>query len=200
MSAFSPASDALVRSAACAAGGTGCIAQGSFALHPHPALAAPPFSLRGTATRDARRLVVGYELRGDNRLLRLPLPTRPGPADGLWQHTCLELFIAGDGDPAYREFNFAPSGEWASYAFAGYRVRDETGPRVQPVLDWQFDDGALRLRVQLSARDLPAGDWKLGIAAVLEDEQGGLSYWALQHPAPAPDFHHRDGFILTLTE
>ncbi|HEX5802820.1 MAG TPA: DOMON-like domain-containing protein [Azospira sp.] len=172
----------------------------AFTLHPHPALAAPPFSLSGTATRDARRLVVHYELRGDNRQLRLPLPTRPAPADGLWQHTCLELFIAGGNGEAYREFNFAPSGEWASYAFAAYRARDAAPPRVQPVQDWQFDDGALRLRIQLSARDLPAGDWRLGIAAVLEDQSGGLSYWALQHPSPRPDFHHRDGFILTLTE
>lgn len=172
----------------------------SFTLHPHPALAAPPFTLSGTATRDARRLVVRYELRGDNRRLRLPLPTRPAPADGLWRRTCLELFIAGDDDAAYREFNFAPSGEWASYAFSSCRARNEAAPLVPPVQDWQFDDGALRLRAQLYAIDLPAGNWRLGLAAVLEDQQGGLSYWALHHPSPDPDFHHRDGFALTLTD
>ena len=26
--------------------------------------------------------------------------------------------------PAYREFNFSPSGQWAAYGFSGYRQRD----------------------------------------------------------------------------
>jgi hypothetical protein len=38
----------------------------------------------------------------------------------------------------------------------------------------------------------------LGLAAVLEDRQGRLSYWALAHLADRPDFHHPDSFILEL--
>ena len=35
-------------------------------------------------------------------------------------------------------------------------------------------------------------------AAVVEETDGRLSYWALTHPAERPDFHHRDGFVLPL--
>ena len=35
-------------------------------------------------------------------------------------------------------------------------------------------------------------------AAVVEETDGRLSYWALTHPAERPDFHHRDGFVLVL--
>jgi len=38
----------------------------------------------------------------------------------------------------------------------------------------------------------------LGLSAVLEDRDGGFSYWALVHPPGKPDFHHRDCFALTL--
>jgi hypothetical protein len=31
---------------------------------------------------------------------------------------------------------------------------------------------------------------------VIEDQSGGVSYWALAHPPGKPDFHHADGFAL----
>ena len=41
-----------------------------------------------------------------------------------------------------------------------------------------------------------AGHWRIALAAVIEDENGGLSYWALRHPPGKPDFHHPNGFAL----
>ena len=32
--------------------------------------------------------------------LRIPPPTKPGPADELWKHTCFEVFIGIKGEPA----------------------------------------------------------------------------------------------------
>src|SRR5690606_4833582 len=46
--------------------------------------------------------------------LLLPAPQAPGPADGLWAHTCCEAFVAVAGETGYREYNFSPSGQWAS--------------------------------------------------------------------------------------
>ena len=43
-----------------------------------------------------------------------------------------------------------------------------------------------------------AGGLRLALAAVLEDQQGALSYWALAHPPGKPDFHHPVGFTLEL--
>lgn len=39
---------------------------------------------------------------------------------------------------------------------------------------------------------------ELGVTAVLERQNGQLSYWALHHPAAEADFHHREGFCLRM--
>jgi hypothetical protein len=39
---------------------------------------------------------------------------------------------------------------------------------------------------------------RMALAAVVEEEDGRLSYWALQHAPGNPDFHHPDGFTLEL--
>jgi len=46
-----------------------------------------------------------------------------------------------------------------------------------------------------------AADTKLqfGFAAVLEQKNGNLSYWALTHNGVDPDFHRRDSFLLELS-
>jgi hypothetical protein len=43
-----------------------------------------------------------------------------------------------------------------------------------------------------------AATWRLGLSAVLEEADGGKSYWALTHPHGKPDFHHADCFALEL--
>ena len=39
---------------------------------------------------------------------------------------------------------------------------------------------------------------RLALAAVVEEDDGRLSYWALQHAPGNPDFHHPEGFALEL--
>jgi len=73
--------------------------------------------------------------RGDVERVRLPPARAPRIAQGLWRYTCCEIFVARVGSPAYHEFNFAPSGEWAAYAFERYRegvlLRDDSlDPRI----------------------------------------------------------------------
>src|SRR5438128_11633958 len=80
-------------------------------------------------------LALTYTLNGDSTRLRIPPPRSPRRADRLWQHTCFEAFVSAKGDVAYHEFNFAPSGEWAAYAFYRYRegaplVEDEIAPSI----------------------------------------------------------------------
>ena len=118
-------------------------------------------------------------------------------------HTCCECFIAVEGDPGYYEFNFSPSRQWAVYVFSNYRegapLTDETlDPRiaVRRFGDRLELDASIALD-RLSARYVN-GTLKIGLSAVIEDTEGGLSYWALAHPTGKPDFHHRDAFALRL--
>jgi len=39
---------------------------------------------------------------------------------------------------------------------------------------------------------------KVGLSAIVEDENGTLTYWALKHAPGEADFHSPDGFLLDL--
>lgn len=143
-----------------------------------------------------------YALTADLHLLRLPVrSTRPGPADGLWRQTCFEAFAGTMDDTGYHEFNFSPSGDWAIFAFTDERIRSTHQPAWQAHhLLRHHDTDRLVLDAWLSPDSQgPAGDdWRLGLSAVIETNDGELSYWALAHPSSRPDFHHRGGWTARL--
>lgn len=149
-------------------------------------------------------LVAIYECDCAAGVLRLPDARSAEAADGLWRHTCCELFVGVAGDAAYREYNFSPSGQWAMYRFSAYRVRDSSNPDVAgpaPHIEFASGETAWRLEARLDAAVLPsrAGEQiELGVAVVLEAANGDLSYWALRHAAGQPDFHHRESFVVRL--
>ena len=120
----------------------------------------------------------------------MPAFAGKGRADGLWQTTCFELFLMPGGGRSYCEFNLSPSERWAAYDFAGYRDGMSERPADRE------PQGAMRLgssfaifdaAVPLSA--LPDGICRMNLAAVIEEQDGAKSYWALAHPADKPDFH-----------
>jgi hypothetical protein len=117
-----------------------------------------------------------------------PAEAEPARAEDLWQGTCFEAFLRIPGADAYREWNFAPSGEWAAYDFASHRegrANAEVGEpyiRVEDNLIWW----ALGATIAVDAEAV----WALGVSAILEEKDGIKSYWALAHPAgDEPDFH-----------
>jgi hypothetical protein len=139
-------------------------------------------------------LLLSYELTGDIDELRLPPIVAPTRADELWRHTCFEAFIRPGSNPAYFEFNFAPSTQWAAYEFDGYRSGMRAAEIAAPRIDTLIAPARLSLHATLELRALPPGPWRLGLSAVIEEANGRLSYWALAHPAGRPDFHHADCF------
>lgn len=176
------------------------------ALLCHPATpCAAPLHIAVGVTPQADGLALRFTLQGDLTQVRLPAAMPPGPADGLWHHSCFEAFVATAGAEAYQEFNFAPSGQWAHHRFQRERVLEAApapapAPAAPPRCRWTADQGRLRLDALLPASSLPPAGASLliGLSAVLEAADGALSYWALQHPAPRPDFHHRGGWALRL--
>jgi hypothetical protein len=156
------------------------------------------------ARGEQNRLQVKFRLSGDIAALVLPMPAEPARTDGLWRHTCFEVFIAAADSPEYWEFNFSPSGAWAVYHFGAYRAGME--PVVEataPVITQEAGAGEFTLVVTLDLGWLPrafAGSGlRLGLTAVIEDRAQGLSYWALKHGAEKPDFHRADGFLVALS-
>lgn len=162
--------------------------------------------MRVTCTRQpGGGLGLSYRLTGQVSNLAIPpLQLAPGRWDELWRQTCFEAFVRVPGTTAYREFNFSPSGDWAIYHFRAYR-QSMSSPTVviPPRIHLSQDAGFLQLDVELTPELLgeaamSATDWQVGLCAVVEAQSGEISYWALNHPPGAPDFHHDDGFALRL--
>jgi len=147
-------------------------------------------------------LQMTFRLDGDIPRIRIPPPGVPRIGTELWRHTCFETFVALEGQSAYHEFNFAPSGEWTVYALSGYRnggpVADET---MLPQIAVRSTDSRLELDAIVRLDSLsaihPRAVLRIGLSAVIEASDG-FSYWALRHPTDKPDFHNADGFALLL--
>lgn len=174
-------------------------------LTPHPTISNHAVNrldvrVMRTLAKQAEMLTFTYTLTGDCNNLRIPPPRSPTKVDGLWRHTCFEAFIAEQGKPAYWEFNFSPSGEWACYAFSSYR--NAAPPREEePVPTITTHKMKRQLKVTASMylpQSVLAQPLRLALSAVIEEQSGVLSYWALQHPSDKPDFHHVASFVLTI--
>lgn len=147
-------------------------------------------------------LQMSFRLEGDIPRLRFPAAGVVSIGTDLWRHTCFEAFIAIEGEAAYHEFNFAPSGEWAAYELRAYRdghpVSNETlTPHivVRSTVNRLELDASVRLDFLSDAH--ARAPLRIGLSAVIEASDG-ISYWALRHPSDKPDFHDADGFTLRL--
>jgi hypothetical protein len=171
-------------------------------LRPHIDYPGPAIAIEVEAGRSGDRLSLAYRLSGDVAAVRWPAPAPPGRADELWRHTCFEAFVAPLHSQGYCEVNFSPSGQWATYCFAGYRTGMELAsaepapfsPRVMAktelLLPTEVDLGRLV--------GLAGSPWRLGLTAVIEAADGRVSYWSMAHPTGKPDFHHPDCLALEL--
>ena len=144
-------------------------------------------------------LQIKYALCGLIEEIRFPEVTQPERRDELWKNTCFELFCGRADDGSYVEFNFAPSGQWAAYAFTGYRAGMTELACAPPQIGCTAGEGMFEMTVTL---DLPESlrtlDLVAGFSAVIADRHGRTAYWALAHPPGKADFHHKDCFALQL--
>jgi hypothetical protein len=145
-------------------------------------------------------LVFRYALDADMSRIRAPRPGGGARADGLWKHTCFEAFVAAAA-PGYHELNFSPSLDWAIYRFTAYREGMSLAEIGEaPEISVRRSDQGLELRSAVHLGELTdlrdARLLRVALAAVIEEENGSLSYWGLRHPPGKPDFHHSSGFAL----
>jgi hypothetical protein len=109
------------------------------------------------------------------------------------------LFCGRADDGSYVEFNFAPSGQWAAYAFTRYREGMAELASAPPQINCTAGEGIFEMTVKV---DLPESlrtvDVMAGLSAVIADKDGRTAYWALAHPPGKADFHHKDCFALQL--
>ena len=171
--------------------------------HPHsPNHAIEAIDVHAVRTAE-RKLSLHYAVLGELARISIPAPATPRIGWKLWRHTCCEVFLRAEDAEAYHEFNFSPSGEWTAYAFTRYRegaalTDDSLDPQV--VVEsrpGRFDLYALVDLPRLGAAYARAR-LHVGMAVIIDEQDGGQSYWALRHAPGKPDFHHRDAFALEL--
>jgi hypothetical protein len=148
--------------------------------------------------QDANWLRVRWRIDGALALVVPPFAGR-GRADELWRTTCFEVFARPDGGEGYLELNLSPSERWNAYDFDSYRagIRERPFPR-EPECTLRQGSSFAIFDAAVPAAGLPAGTAALGLAAVIEEHGGTLSYWAMAHPAGKPDFHSPACFAATL--
>lgn len=176
--------------------------------HPASAPAAPMFKLwvnvdRSAAFGRSATLNLFFCVGAPASRFIIPQSTSAARRDELWRATCFEAFLREEGKDAYVEWNFAPSLDWAAYGFTSPRaemsaaeVEAEPYIRVEDNLTWWALGATIAIPADVR--------FDLGLSAVIEEEGGRKSYWALAHPADGidtpPDFHDPTCFLARLPE
>lgn len=170
----------------------------TYELVPHPTFAprhVHAVTCRWSPLTDGR-LMLRYRVDGCGALV-VPEFRGKGRGDELWRRTCFELFL-NDGGGRYREFNFSPSQQWAAYAFADYRTQTgDHAPLLAPEIAADRGQSIFTTTVFIDRREL-LGAQSAALSAVIEEEDGRLSYWALGHGGLKPDFHDPACFRIPL--
>ncbi|MFK4871253.1 DOMON-like domain-containing protein [Novosphingobium sp. ZW T3_23] len=166
----------------------------------HPAH--PPALVRSIETRvigfDASWLRIRWRILGAQKLV-VPSFAGKGRANDLWQTTCFELFLQQPGGSGYIEFNLSPSERWNAYDFSGRRegMTERPMPR-EPECTMRKGSDIAVFDVAIPAAGLPEGPMLSAVTAVIEEEGGVKSYWAMLHRADVPDFHDPACFTVPL--
>lgn len=139
-------------------------------------------------------LTLTYDLSGIDGInwpAPIPIPSRE---NGLWRHTCVELFLATPGNNRYVEFNLSPSGAWNCYQFDDYREGMQQTDTIK-LTQMEADQSTGRI---VATTSFKSSDDQLliGPAVVIEDLDGKIFYFAVEH-SRQPDFHRHDFYIHT---
>jgi hypothetical protein len=175
----------------------------TFLLQPFPSSQSlPNLKIGGSIERNANRLVICYNLKGDLQEVAIALPANP-PArkHELWQDTCLEFFLGIENSDRYWECNLSPSGHWNIYRFDGYRqgMQAEIAFEMLP-FKVELSADSLELVVEIDLDKIVTAERAIAVAitAVIKDKDSEVTYWALTHTGTEADFHRRDSFIIQL--
>lgn len=169
-------------------------------LVPHPDH--PPLTVSGVEARiigrDANWLRARWRVEGAQNLA-IPSFAGKGRADDLWQTTCFELFLKPAGGEAYCELNLSPSERWNAYDFDRYRdgMRERPFPR-EPECTMRQGSSFAIFDAAIPIGGLPDLECAMGLSAVIEEQGGTKSYWALVQPDGKPDFHASACFAAAL--
>jgi hypothetical protein len=173
-----------------------------FNLIPFNSNHTPPIQITGSISHQNNKLNIKYLLAGDlSTIIIAKLNNTPVRQDELWEHTCFEFFLKPKNTNIYWEFNLSPSGNWNVFRFQNYRANltPEMAFSYLPfTVSQQQETLSVESNLDLNKLAIQQPDLDIAITTVIERHDQQLSYWALKHPITKPDFHHQDGFTISL--
>lgn len=172
-----------------------------FSLIPFSVATAPEIKIAGTISRQDAQLKIQAQLTGNLAQILIPLPNPvPTRKFNLWEETCLEFFLRLQNTTEYWEFNLAPSGDWNVFHFLNYRqnlTEESAYSSLELAVSQLGDVLSLDLEIDLEPIIHSAPNLDVAITTVIQNSNGELSYWALNHPTSVADFHHQDSFLIS---
>lgn len=121
--------------------------------------------------------------------LALPQGKTQERRDFLWQATCLECFIFDAHSKHYWEYNFAPNGAFALYAFDSYRQKSNEPPCKPPLIFLKKIKNKHFIFKIIPQTLPPFNHPHFHFCVVLKNKKGELFYFAEKHFKEKPDFH-----------
>lgn len=164
---------------------------------------APPTEITASIVSVKNLLTVSFSLSGNLAMLAIPsfASTTAQRRDNIWTHTCFEIFISPQHREDYWEVNIAPSGDWNFYHFQEYRTgmrREEAFQSLPVHASWTQNTFHIATTIDLQKICTAPNILGTGIASVLAEKNGALSYWAVKHAPDRPDFHRKENFCFDL--
>ncbi|HOV87163.1 MAG TPA: DOMON-like domain-containing protein [Syntrophobacteraceae bacterium] len=174
----------------------------AFSLEPFSSAMPLPIRITGSVFRDSDLLTFRSTLSGLPADAVIPeAADRAVRKHHLWEETCFELFLARKGSTPYWEFNLSAAGHWNAYRFSDYRqgMQEEETFGTLP-FEVQRTVRSVTVTLEIELDFMHPGDHAIeaGVAAVVRHGGGTMTYWALTHCGPQPDFHRRESFLLTV--
>jgi len=172
--------------------------QRHFSLHPMEDACSLTFAVGGIVSRTRQELTVRFEVRGELAEISVPPPAeKKERRHNLWRETCFEVFFRRQQEKAYRELNLSPAGHWNAYFFDDCRLgmrQDTEIYDLQSSFRRESSRLELTLSVDLAGLGMVDSPLQLGLSTVILSNLG-VTYWALSHCGPQPDFHNRKAWL-----
>ena len=160
------------------------------------------FTINTCIDRNQNLLSVKYSLLDNIQDIMIPEQcATPQRKNGLWNETCFEFFIAVRNSARYWEFNLSPAGHWNVYRFDDYRqgMEEETAFDLLPIkVSKQSESFHLSLEIDLDPIIRDDEAIQAAMSSIIKTVSNNTMYYALSHPGPEPDFHNKEGFIVSL--
>ncbi len=109
----------------------------------------------------------------------------------LWLDTCFEFFLKEENSPDYYEFNFSSNSDYNIFHFPDYRapLAETNNFLVDSRMEIESENKIVFDFEIFPHIDVSGKEFTFLASVVLNTNDNKVSFWAVDHADPKPDFH-----------